>query len=66
MSRYVAVTSIVKGDEILVFSRRRVNPSVKKVRAIFAIGGEVHLDTPGGRVTVPRDAEVQVPDSGKV
>jgi hypothetical protein len=61
MSYYVNATSIAKGDEILVFSRKRINPTRKKVKAIFTHDDIIHFDTPTGRVTVPRSSKVQVP-----
>lgn len=61
MSYYVSATSIAKGDEILIFSRKRVAPTKKKVKAIHTHNDVIHFDTPTGRVSVPRDCKVQVP-----
>jgi hypothetical protein len=61
MPYYVKATTIVKGDTILVFSRRRVNPTKLKVKAVHSYDDIIHFDTPTGRVTVPAAGQVQVP-----
>lgn len=61
MGRTVRASMIEVGDVIYTYSRKRTMPSEARVTAIHRLGESIRFDTPGGNVTVPKGASVDVP-----
>jgi hypothetical protein len=61
MGRYVQATTLIKGDTILIFSSKRVNPTEARITKVFECAGIIRFDTNRGTIKSPINATVQVP-----